>query len=89
MRILRIQFENLNSLLSGDIDLEHGPLAEAGIFAITGPTGALKITLNDAGLVKTGLNYSVGAPRQDEAQWVAAPDLTTGANVNPVVVQIV
>ena len=56
---------------------------------ITGPTGALKITLNDAGLVKSGLNYSVGAPRQDEAQWVAAPDLTTGANVNPVVVQIV
>ena len=48
MRILRIQFENLNSLRSGDIDLEHGPLAEAGIFAITGPTGAGKSTLLDA-----------------------------------------
>ena len=48
MRILRIQFENLNSLPSGDIDLEHGPLAEAGIFAITGPTGAGKSTLLDA-----------------------------------------
>lgn len=48
MRILRIQFENLNSLPSGEIDLEHGPLADAGIFAITGPTGAGKSTLLDA-----------------------------------------
>jgi exonuclease SbcC len=48
MRILRIKFENLNSLPSGDIDLEHGPLASAGIFAITGPTGAGKSTLLDA-----------------------------------------
>ena len=48
MRILRIQFENLNSLRSGDIDLERGPLAEAGSFAITGPTGAGKSTLLDA-----------------------------------------
>ncbi len=48
MRILRIQFENLNSLPRGDIDLEHGALAEAGIFAITGPTGAGKSTLLDA-----------------------------------------
>jgi len=48
MRILRIQFENLNSLRSGDIDLEHGAIAEAGIFAITGPTGAGKSTLLDA-----------------------------------------
>lgn len=48
MRILRIQFENLNSLSHGEIDLERGPLAEAGIFAITGPTGAGKSTLLDA-----------------------------------------
>lgn len=48
MRILRIKFENLNSLPTGDIDLEHGPLASAGIFAITGPTGAGKSTLLDA-----------------------------------------
>ena len=48
MRILRIQFENLNSLPHGDIDLEHGAIAEAGIFAITGPTGAGKSTLLDA-----------------------------------------
>ena len=48
MRILRIQFENLHSLRSGDIDLEHGALAEAGICAITGPTDAGKPTLLDA-----------------------------------------
>ncbi len=48
MRILRIQFENLNSLHAGDINLEDGPLARAGLFAITGPTGSGKSTLLDA-----------------------------------------
>jgi len=48
MKILRITFENLNSLPSGDIDLENGPLSRAGIFAITGPTGAGKSTILDA-----------------------------------------
>lgn len=48
MKILRIQFKNLNSLPVGDIDLENGPLAHAGIFAITGPTGAGKSTILDA-----------------------------------------
>ena len=48
MKILRITFENLNSLPSGDIDLENGPLSRAGIFAITGPTGSGKSTILDA-----------------------------------------
>ena len=48
MKILRIQFQNLNSLADGEIDLESGPLAQAGIFAITGPTGAGKSTILDA-----------------------------------------
>ncbi|MEI6351889.1 MAG: AAA family ATPase [Verrucomicrobiota bacterium] len=48
MKILRIKFHNLNSLSSGDIDLENGPLSQAGIFAITGPTGAGKSTILDA-----------------------------------------
>src|SRR3954468_6125304 len=48
MKILRIQFQNLNSLAAGEIDLENGPLAGAGLFAITGPTGAGKSTLLDA-----------------------------------------
>ncbi len=50
MRILSCQFRNLNSLagVSPRIDLEDGVLAEAGIFAITGPTGAGKTTILDA-----------------------------------------
>ena len=46
MRILRIGLKNLNSLRGAhSVDLENGPLADAGIFAITGPTGAGKSTL--------------------------------------------
>ena len=48
MKILRVRFQNLNSLPSGDVDFESGPLASAGIFAITGPTGAGKSTILDA-----------------------------------------
>ncbi len=49
MKILKIEFENLNSLRGEQtIDLESGDLAEAGIFAITGPTGAGKSTILDA-----------------------------------------
>ncbi|BCS98077.1 nuclease SbcCD subunit C [Desulfoluna limicola] len=49
MKILHLTFQNLNSL-SGtfSIDFGEGPLAEAGIFAITGPTGAGKTTILDA-----------------------------------------
>ncbi|MBX3249367.1 MAG: AAA family ATPase [Myxococcales bacterium] len=47
-RILRIHVRNLASL-AGDhvVDLEHGALADAGIFPIVGPTGAGKSTLLD------------------------------------------
>lgn len=48
MKILRVQFQNLNSLPAGDIDLERPPFPKAGLFAITGPTGAGKSTLLDA-----------------------------------------
>jgi hypothetical protein len=39
-RILRIRVRNLASL-EGEhvVELEHGPLADAGIFPIVGPTG--------------------------------------------------
>jgi len=49
MKILRISIENLASL-SGvhQIDFTHEPLASAGVFAITGPTGAGKSTILDA-----------------------------------------
>jgi exonuclease SbcC len=49
MKILQIRGRNLASL-AGDfsLDFESGPLAEAGLFAIAGPTGAGKSTLLDA-----------------------------------------
>ncbi|MFN7989452.1 MAG: AAA family ATPase [Thermoanaerobaculia bacterium] len=49
MRILAIRGRNLASL-EGDFELDFrkGPLAEGGLFAITGPTGAGKSTLLDA-----------------------------------------
>lgn len=49
MRILAIRGQNLASLArSFAIDLERGPLAGTGLFAITGPVGAGKSTLLDA-----------------------------------------
>lgn len=49
MRILAIRGRNLASLAgSFEVDFRHGPLAETGLFAISGPTGAGKSTLLDA-----------------------------------------
>jgi exonuclease SbcC len=49
MRILRVRFKNLNSLIGEwEIDLTHPAFASDGIFAITGPTGAGKTTILDA-----------------------------------------
>ena len=49
MRILKIRFKNLNSLVGQwEIDLTHRAYASDGIFAITGPTGAGKTTILDA-----------------------------------------
>lgn len=49
MKILSLQFKNLNSL-KGEwkIDFRQPPFADNGLFAITGPTGAGKTTLLDA-----------------------------------------
>lgn len=49
MKILAVSFYNLNSL-KGEWQLrfDEPPLAEAGLFAITGPTGAGKSTILDA-----------------------------------------
>lgn len=49
MKILNVRFRNINSL-KGDweISFEREPLADAGIFAITGPTGAGKTSILDA-----------------------------------------
>lgn len=49
MRVLAIRGKNLASLAREfEVDFSHGPLAQTGIFAITGPTGAGKSTLLDA-----------------------------------------
>ncbi|WP_290700815.1 AAA family ATPase [Amphritea sp.] len=49
MKILSLQFKNLNSL-KGEwkIDFTQSPFVDNGLFAITGPTGAGKTTLLDA-----------------------------------------
>ena len=49
MKILSIRFRNINSI-KGDchISFNEPPIAESGIFAITGPTGAGKSSLLDA-----------------------------------------
>lgn len=49
MKILSLQFKNLNSLKDEwKIDFTQSPFADNGLFAITGPTGAGKTTLLDA-----------------------------------------
>ena len=49
MRILKLRFQNLNSLQGEwEIDFRHTAYANEGIFAITGSTGAGKSTILDA-----------------------------------------
>ncbi|SET70359.1 AAA family ATPase [Hymenobacter actinosclerus] len=49
MKILRVRFLNLNSLRGEHfVDFSQAPLADAGLFAITGATGAGKTTILDA-----------------------------------------
>ncbi|MDD5758857.1 MAG: AAA family ATPase [Desulfobulbaceae bacterium] len=49
MKVLRLRFKNLNSLVGEwEIDFTHPDYVSNGIFAITGPTGAGKSTILDA-----------------------------------------
>ncbi len=49
MKILSLRLQNLNSIRQEvELDFAGGELAQAGLFAITGPTGAGKSTILDA-----------------------------------------
>ena len=62
MKIISVRFANLNSLPGPFlIRFDESPLADTGLFAITGPTGAGKSTLLDA--ISVGLYGRV--PRHD------------------------
>lgn len=48
MRILNIYFKNINSLEGeGRVNFDQGPIADAGVFAITGPNGSGKTSILD------------------------------------------
>ncbi|MBY6186227.1 AAA family ATPase [Marinobacter hydrocarbonoclasticus] len=86
MKILAIRGENLASLARPfDIELADGPLAQSGLFAITGPTGSGKSTLLDAlclALYDQTPRYttgrqgaSVGARDGDDKLWLKSNDV--------------
>ncbi|MCB9877763.1 MAG: AAA family ATPase [Planctomycetes bacterium] len=84
MKILAIRGQNLASLARNfAVELAQPPLADAGLFAITGPVGAGKSTLLDAMCLALfdrtpRLSGSGGAPVGDDeraqADWLRAND---------------
>ncbi|MGY5846485.1 SbcC/MukB-like Walker B domain-containing protein [Salegentibacter sp. HM20] len=74
MKILRIEFENINSLKGKhQIDFTREPFNQSSLFAITGPTGSGKSTLLD--VIALALFNNI--PRMDK---VSTPEiLKTGA----------
>ncbi|MDD5463024.1 MAG: AAA family ATPase [Methylococcales bacterium] len=85
MRILAIRGKNLASLAEPfEILLNDGPLQPAGLFAITGPTGAGKSTILDAlclalydkmPRLPDGLGFPVGHRDEDEKLRVTSNDV--------------
>src|SRR3546814_19248764 len=81
MKILAIRIKNLASLEGvTEIDFTQEPLCSAGIFAITGPTGAGKSTILDA----LCLALYAKTPRYAQAREIGI-EITDvpGSTINP------
>jgi DNA repair protein SbcC/Rad50 len=82
MKILAIRTENLASLEGvNHIDFNTEPLKSAGIFAITGPTGAGKSTILDAlclALFDETPRYHKVSDKNQKTQDLSGDDLTQG-----------
>ena len=81
MKILRIELHNLASLEGPyTIDFTQTPLLNAGVFAITGPTGAGKSTILDAiclALYGNAPRYSNGHEGGTKMQELNGSDITS------------
>ncbi|MGI3904008.1 MAG: AAA family ATPase [Janthinobacterium lividum] len=74
MRLLAVRGQNLASLGAFEVDLAMPPLAGAGLFAVTGDTGAGKTTILDAITLALYGDY----PRVSGAGHSRAPDPSGG-----------
>lgn len=70
MKILSIEAQNLTSLPEFSVHFDHTPLREAGIFAVTGPTGAGKSSILDA--ICLALYNSTPRTEDDGRVWTGA-----------------
>lgn len=70
MKLLQLDIHNIASIADASIDFAHGPLSDAGVFLISGPTGSGKSTLLDA--ISLALYDSV--PRMDRTEMRSRAD---------------
>lgn len=70
MKLLKLEINNIASIADATIDFAHGPLSDAGVFLISGPTGSGKSTLLDA--ISLALYDSV--PRMDRTEMRSRTD---------------
>lgn len=70
MKLIRLEIHNIASIADATLDFASGPLRDAGVFLISGPTGSGKSTLLDA--VCLALYDSV--PRMDRTDMRSRTD---------------